>query len=279
MADKSSLAHKPTGATAPHGFHGKFIEGTGIGNHLPLLPVLEGIMRFPFIFLLLFPLGLRAEAPALLQEVAEKLVDERQNWGFTQLVRETNREGEAVERLERFNPSRGHANRWELVTINGRPPTERELQDWSKRKNRPKRNKTPKALEDYVDLSQAKVREETVETVSYDVPLRSSAGGLFPGNKINVTLTINKQTRDIERAQAGIDEPFNVALGLGRVIDLDLDIEVPAEETPVAAGDKPEQPQGTASAVVNKLGRRVEYHWSEFKKVTSPPETARPPQP
>lgn len=222
------------------------------------------------------PLGvLAAEGPALLQEVADKMADQRQNWAFTQLARETAGNGEVTERLERYDPSRGNARRWELLKLNGRAPTAQEAEDWSNRKNR-KRSKAPKTLEDYADLSQARVKSEDKDTVTYDVPLRSAAGGLFPGNKISLTLTVNKESKEIEHAKAGIEGPFKVALGLAKVIDLDLDIEVSDD---AGAADKPkgaEKPKGTATAVVNKLGKQIEYHWSDFTRVTQPPVVREP---
>lgn len=210
-----------------------------------------------------------ADAPPLLTEVADKMADERQNWAFTQHAREI--KGDTVfEREERYDPSKGDAHRWELLKINGRAPTALEAEEWNQRKNRTK-GKAPKTLEDYADLNQAKVKSEDAATVTYDIPLRSSAGGLFPGNKISLTLTVNKETKEIERAQAGIAGPFKVALGLAKVIDLDLDIEMDDDA-------KTEKPQGTATAVVNKLGKRVEYHWSDFTRVTAP-RRERPAQP
>lgn len=219
---------------------------------------------FPALLLSLVPLAATAvDAPPLLTEVADKMADERQHWAFTQFARETKGD-KVIERLERYDPSRGDAHRWELLKLNGHTPTAQESEEWSRKKNRT-RGKAPKTLEDYADLSQARVKSEDADSVTYEIPLRSSAGGLFPGNKIGLTLTVNKETKEIERARAGITEPFKIALGLAKVIDLDLDLEMEDE------GAKADQPQGTATAVVNKLGKRVEYHWSDFKRVTAPP--------
>jgi hypothetical protein len=206
-----------------------------------------------------------ADAPPLLAEVADKMADERQQWAFTQHAREIKGD-EVIDRVERYDPSKGDAQRWQLLKLNGREPTAQEAEEWSRKKNRT-RGKAPKTLEDYADLSQARVKSEDADTVTYDIPLRSSAGGLFPGNKIALVLTVNKETKEIERAKAGIDGPFKVALGLAKVIDLDLDIEM---DDDVAKGAKADKPQGTATAVVNRMGKRVEYHWSDFTKVTSP---------
>jgi hypothetical protein len=223
------------------------------------------------LFALALPLGaFAADGPPLLVQVAEKMADERQNWAFTQLARETSSNGQVLERLERYDPSRGYERRWELLKLNGRKPTPQEVEDWSKRKNR-SRNKPPKTLEDYADLSQARVKAEDKDTVTYELPLRSAAGGLFPGNKVSLTLTVNKESKEIARAKAGIEGPFKVALGLAKVIDLDLDLEVPDD-----GGATAEKPKGTATAVVNKLGKQIEYHWSDFTRVKSPPAAQGP---
>jgi len=84
-------------------------------------------------------------------------------------------------------------------------------------------------------------------------------------------LTINKQTRELERAQATIDGPFNVALGLARVLDLDLDLELPPDDDDKAHAGQ--GPKGTAYAVVNKLGKRIEYKWTDFRRTTREPRS------
>lgn len=233
---------------------------------------MASLIRRLLLVLVLVP-GLRGEVPPLLQEVVDKLTDERQRWAFTQFVREFDGDRVTVERVERFDPTRGWERRWRLLRLNGRAPTAEEVEAWSQKKNRV-RKRPPKQVAEYVDLAQAQVREETAESVSYEIPFRRSAGGLFPGEKVELTLTINKRTRAIERARVGIDESFRVALGLAKIIDLDLDLEIPEAGPAARAGDPPENPKGTASAVVNRLGRRIEYQWSDFIRHDSPPATA-----
>ncbi len=223
------------------------------------------------VFFLLFFTGglLRAEVPPLLQEIADHWSDEHAQWGFTQLVKETDRNGEVHERLERFDLARGYEQRWELLKIDGRPPTAEEIEAWGKRKNKGKKKEAKSWLQ-YVDLGNAQIRGETATRIRYEVPLKRVAGGLFPGDKISVYLTIDKESRAIEHAHARIDEPFNVALGLGEVLDVKANIDLPPEHkagTPVdPAGSPDENPSGSVSATLNKLGKRVEYTWSDFHR-------------
>jgi hypothetical protein len=210
--------------------------------------------------------------PPLLQEIANRWLDEHPQWGFTQLVRETGHDGEVHERLERFDLSRGYDQRWQLLALDGRVPAAGEVEAWGLRKNRG-RPKTPKSWFEYIDLDNAKVRGENARLIRYEVPLKRIAGGLFPGDKVSVLLTIDKQTRAIEHAQARVDEPFNVALGLAEVVEVKANVALPpapqagAPAGPDAGPDN--NPSGTVSAVVNRLGKRVEYTWTDFRR-TSP---------
>lgn len=220
---------------------------------------------FLLLLLSLLPAAARAEAPALLTEIANRWVDERTLWAFTQFVRETDGNGNVLERLERFDPSNGYDKRWRLLQLNGRTPSATEVEEWSKKKN--KKKKEPKNWLEFVDLEHARLEKEDAKTVSYIVPLKRAAGGLFPGDKISVQLIIDKQTKTIEQARASIDEPFNVALGLAQVVDLEFDLELPPDKNSTVGSSKnPGQAAGTATAVVNRFGKRVEYTWTEFKR-------------
>lgn len=208
-----------------------------------------------------------AEAPPLLAEAAERWADARYRWTFLQTVRETDGNGVVVERLERYDPSRGEERRWQLLKIDGRVPTQEEWEPWNKRKNRA-RPKELKPLSEYLDLPNAVVLGEDERAITYQLPLQRTVGWSIPGDKISLVVTINKETHLIERGRVGIDGPFNIALGLAKVLDLDVDLELPEDETPQAAGSP--QVRGTAYAVVNKLGRRVEFSWSEFARLSVP---------
>ncbi len=224
-----------------------------------------------FLFLLLLAGSLRAEIPALLNEIAANWEDVRSRWAFTQFVREFDGEKVAEEHVETYDLSRGEEHRWQLVTLNGRPATAQERLAWSKRKNKA-RKREPRPLTDIMDLEHAQVVGEDARSISYDIPLRKTAGWIFPGEKVGVTVAINKQSHQVEKGRIAIDGPFSIALGLAKVIDLDFDLEVPTnpDGTPV----EPTQAQGTAYAVVNKLGRRVEYSWSDFVRKDTAPSPA-----
>jgi len=222
-----------------------------------------------FILLVVSGALLRADVPPLLQEIAARWTEDRPQWGFTQLVRETGRDGEVREWLERFDLSRGYDRRWELLEIDGRTPTADEAGAWSQRKNRGRR-RLPKSWLEYVDLEHATLRGENARLIRYEVPLKRIAGGLFPGDKVAVMLTIDKQTHAIEHARVRVDEPFNVALGLAEVVEVNANVALPPEPGdgagPAPAAGSDDNPSGSVSAVINRLGKRVVYTWSDFRR-------------
>ncbi len=228
-------------------------------------------MPSPAPFLFLFALAAPASPTSVLHEIAEKWSDERHRWAFTQLVRESDKKGLVQERVERYDPVRGEAHRWKLISLNGRKPTPGEEETWGKRKNRP-RKRDARPLTEYLDIEHTRLLHEDDSTMRLELPLRRSFGWIFPGEKVDVILTVNKQSRMIERAQVTIDGPFNVALGLARVVDLDFDLEFSAGDKGPAVDPGADPPRGTAYAVVNKLGRRIEYSWSDFTRLPAPPD-------
>ncbi len=209
-----------------------------------------------------------AAGPPLLGRAAEKWLAEGNHWAFTVHVREFDAEAVKEERVEQYDPSKPDAQRWALVTVDGQAPTEERRLAWQKYKAR-KRRDTPQSLSDYFDFENARIEGVTPLTVRYHLPLRSNRAWLFPVDRVELTVTVNKTTYAIEQVEAGIDEPFRVALGLGRVLDVDFDLMIhPSGQRGAAAGPATAHPEGLAHVVVDRLGERIDYTWSDFRRVT-----------
>lgn len=115
--------------------------------------------------------------------------------------------------------------------------------------------------------------KETEKQVCYHVPLRNNNSWLFPVDKVELRVTVNRETLAIEDVVAGIDEPFKVALGFARVLDVDFDMQMnPPARHEQASDPAVAKPEGTAKVVVNKLGERIEYAWGDFKRVEPHPD-------
>lgn len=222
-----------------------------------------------FLLVLSVAPAVRAMSP-LLTRAAEKWQTEGNHWAFTVRVREIDDGLLKEERVERYDPSKPGAARWELLSVDGQAPTDERRVAWQKSKTR-KHRKAPKTLSDYFDFEHATAVSATPGAVSYLVPLRSNRAWLFPVEKVSLTVSVNKANYAIEEVKAGIDEPFRVALGLARIIDVDLDMKMNQHGVPV--GPATSKPDGLAHVVIGRLGKRIEYTWSDFKRVTPSPDT------
>jgi hypothetical protein len=217
-------------------------------------------------------LGHACAAPPLLEQAAEKWMGERDKWAFTMRVREFENGQVKEDRRERYDPSRPGLARWTLLTVNGKAPTEERRAEWLKRKTK-KRPNPGKPLNQYLDFERGTVVQEDATIACYNLPLRSNNSWLFPMDKVVLRVTVNKATLAIEIVQAEIEEPFKVALGFARVMDVDIDVQMnPSGQGLERSSPAAAKPEGTARAVVNKLGDRIEYLWSDFKRVTPHPD-------
>lgn len=201
----------------------------------------------------------------LLSDAVENWLGERDHWAFTQKAVEHDRDGSVKERLERYDPSQPGNGRWQLLAIDGQPPTPGERAEWEKKKFRKKPRRFDSPLGDLFDFERARLLDETSQIARFKVPLRSDKSWLFPVDKVDVTVSVDKRTHALENLTANVREPFKVLLGIARItngsVDLTFD-EVP-DSTPASA-----RPTGTAHVSFSRFGERIDFTWSEFKRVT-----------
>jgi hypothetical protein len=214
--------------------------------------------------------ALRAAPPPLLDAAVHQWLEGKDDWAFTQRARTLLDDGSVKEeRLERFDPSLPDNQRWHLLEMNGKPPTEEQRHQWQDRKNAKPRKASNKPLDELFDFDSATLAGETPESATYAVPVKPSFAHLVAVDKLTVDFTVNKQTKAIEHVTASLSEPMKVALGLAKVTDLDLDLSFqsvpPGESSPPAE----QKASGSATMTMSKVvGAKMEYTWSNFKRVT-----------
>ena len=233
-----------------------------------------------YLFLLgLGAAGAGAAGSPLLNRVVGQWLAEGNHWAFTVRVREFGDDEVKEERVERYDPSKPGPERWELVTVDGSAPTEARRLAWLKAKAR-RHRAAPPSLADYFDLEHASVAGVTPVAIRYLLPLRSNRNWLLPVDRVALTVTVNRTTHAIEEVQAGIAEPYHVAFGLARIIEVDFDVKMnPSRQRGAAPGPATSQPQGLAHVTITRLGERIEYTWSDFRRVTPSPDVVAAEQP
>jgi hypothetical protein len=207
----------------------------------------------------------RGAPPSLLEEAVESWLGERDHWAFTQRAVEYD-DGRPHERLERYDPSLPGNARWKLLAIDGHAPSPEERSAWERRKFKKHHRRFDSPIGDYFDFAHARTIRETPTAVEYDVPLRNDKNWLFPTDRVDVAVTVNKQTRALEHLTARVREPFKVLLGIARVTGGALDLDFLSLDD----GGDPQsaRPSGSARVSVSKFGERVDFTWTDFKRVT-----------
>lgn len=222
------------------------------------------------------PESLPAATPALLQEAVDHWVEGKEEIALTQRTRILNDDGTIKgERLERYDPSLPDERRWHLLEVDGKAPTDDQRRDIEYRKNRKARKHANKPPADLLDLPHATVRDETPQVVTYAVAVRPEAARLVQTEKLILLITVGRKSRAIERITASLRDQMRVALGLVRVTDIDFDFALgaaapPEQKSPSAAEDKVaagDRLTGTGRVALSKLGERMEFEWSDFKRV------------
>jgi hypothetical protein len=213
---------------------------------------------------------LRAEASPLLAKAVQRWDIGSGDLAFTQETRYFSGDGQVKEeRVERYDPSLPDSQRWRLTEVNGQPATEEQRRKWESRKNEKPRKKVDRSPTDFLDLDHAAQIGENARSARFRVPLRPEAQRLLSVSDIDVVITVDKQSESVSGVGAALRAPMRVLLGVARITDLDVDVRlIPADEGPAKTPDEV-QPSSTARVMISKLGRPVEYNWSDFKRVTS----------
>lgn len=215
-----------------------------------------------------------AEAPALLVEAFKNWGQGKEDLSFVQRTRFLNDDGSLKEeRVERYDPSLPDNKRWELLEVDGKPPTEKQRKDIQDKRNKKPRKKAIKSLDEYFDLQNAKTVKTEKDVVFYEVAVKPETARLINMENLKVGISVRKESKTIERLTADLSKPMKIALGVAKVTDLDLDLRFDAEDghddkKDKESADAASEADGTAKVVMTKLGNRAEYSWGEFKRVS-----------
>src|SRR4051812_15180576 len=76
----------------------------------------------------------RAAGPALLDEAVRKWIDDQDHWAYTQHVCLKKENRVTQNREERFDPSLPEPQQWQLLKVDGKPPTDNQVKTWKKKK-------------------------------------------------------------------------------------------------------------------------------------------------
>jgi hypothetical protein len=224
-------------------------------------------MRFSsLVLLLLFTAAVsRAEPPTLLQAAVKNYAVDAERWAYTQTVISKDRKGKVEEEVVvRNDPSQPFEVQWTPVKINGKEPTEREIEKY--RREHEKRRKSRQPLGALLDLDKATLVDETATTVTYEVPLIKNDNLRLPPEKFRVTARVNRERQAFENVGVRLREAMRMALVVkikSGEADMDFVVIDPKFAPPITAL----RADGEGSILFVKVGGSYSATRTDFKRV------------
>ncbi|MBS0662631.1 MAG: hypothetical protein JSR48_05160 [Verrucomicrobia bacterium] len=222
--------------------------------------------------------------PPLLYDALAKLAQNFDRWAFTETLQVMDDKGRKKhEAIVRFDPSKPYAEQFHPLSINGKPPTERQLKEYRKRGEKrgdkllkeEAEGKTPASEvprfninggSASIDLGRATVVAEDEHTVTYEVPLKNDDRATIPVERFQLLGRVNRSTHAFE----------NVSLRLKAAIRMKLIVKIKSGEASVDFGpvDATHAPvvksvtgEAAASVLFLKFGGTVDVKRGDFKRV------------
>ena len=168
--------------------------------------------------------------PPLLFDALTKLSQGFDRWAYTETRQILDEHGVLKsETIVRFDPSKPYAEQYQILKVDGKPPSDRQLKNYRRRgEKRGERfakeeaeGKTPGSTfprfglnggSASIDLRHAVVVNEDTDSVTYEVPLRNDTTATIPVEKFQLMARVGKKSRAFENVALHLRSGFRVKL-------------------------------------------------------------------
>lgn len=211
-----------------------------------------------------------AGVPAPLAEALRSYGKDAPRWAYTQRFVERDRGGRENESwVARFDPSQHYDVQWTLLEKGGKPVT--DSQQTRFRKERAKLEQKGRVrLGEALDVRRAVLvpdQPDSVELLTYEVPLRPIEGSPFPPEKFQVVVKVERAKHALRAIDLKLRDRVRVALVLN-VKAADAHIEFAAVRPDAGPAIARISGGGAGTVMFLPVGGRIEATRSDFKRVT-----------
>lgn len=201
----------------------------------------------------------------MLQAAVEHYAVDAERWAYTQTIVSKDRQGKVEEEVVvRNDPSQPYDVQWTILTINGKEPTERQIDKY--RRDHEKRRKSRHSLGELLDLDKATVVNETASVITYEIPLVKSDNQRLPPEKFRVTARVNKEHQTLENVGVRLREAMRMALVL-KLKSGEADMNFAVVDPQFAPPITDLRADGEGSVLFVKVGGNYSATRTDFKRV------------
>ncbi len=225
------------------------------------------VIRIALVCCTFSPLLVHAEPPALLVSAFQTLAREDDQWAFTQVMRRTDRAG--GDTIARFDPSKPTGEKWELIQLRGRTPSNAEADRWCKRRSSEVSQSDGRALTDLLDLENASVALQTSTSVRFKVPLKKNTIARVPTENFIAYVEIDPKDQSIQRFSVFLRQAIRLAGGAAEIRSAQG--EVTFQTVDQSASTRPTRitASGSGQALFKKVNRSGEIIYTDQRRVKS----------
>lgn len=213
------------------------------------------------------------EEISLLTDSLEKTAGDLHRWAYTEAQVFKDDKGKMkTNTVVRYDPSKPYPEQYVPISIDGKPPTAKDLAKYRKQGERAqKRDENPssdrrKSLGEVLDLPRARVASETGAALVFEVPLKKEGNDRFPPEKFEVMIRIQRAAEALENIAVRLRGSFRAKLvvkvksGEGTLEFTTIDPKYPPTLTAIV-GD------ASASILFVSIGGVFELKRTELKHV------------
>jgi len=209
----------------------------------------------------------RAETPPLLATAMQKLVNEDDQWAYTQVIRRTDREG--GDTVARFDPTKPQGEKWELIKLKGKAPTNAEADRWCRRRGGEVSQTDGRALTDLLDLEHASIASETPTSVRFKVPLKKNVIARVPTENFIAFAEIDRGDESIQRFSIFLRQSVRLIGGAAEIQSAQGVVTFQAVDETACMRPAKIVASGTGQALFKKVNRSAEIIYTNQRRVKS----------
>ena len=205
-------------------------------------------------------------------------------WAYTETTTPTDEKGHPQgATVIRFDPSKPYAEQLTPLKIQGKPPTDRQLQDYrkrgEKRGERLEREANAKQAPDDdsasieingqgadLDFAHATLTTETATSLIYLIPLRSRATHSLPVDRLQLTVQVGKERHVLEHGVIRLLAPMRLLL-VAKIKQGELSMDWTTIDPAYAPVTTAERVSGSGSVLFFKFNGGQDTERTDYKRV------------
>jgi hypothetical protein len=212
---------------------------------------------------------------SLLEDALTRIAADSERWAYTEISFTSDTKGKNKgEKVVRYDPSKPYEQQYDLLKIDGQPPTANQIAQYRRTQEKRRREREQRELKgqpgrslgDLVDLAHATIFAEDAAKITFEVPLRRQGNWRFPPEKFRVLARLDKERRALENVAVQLREPWRTAVVV-KIKSGDLNADFTTVDPKFAPVLTRVQAEGAGSVLFFPIGGSFDFRRTDIQRV------------